>query len=308
MTYNNDSSGNLNADRRFQYAQDLLAEKDFTSALDLLMQTAELIPNWAPLWFTTGETHAHLGQSELARDAFQKAFSLDPSDRLGAKLRISQITSTVTDDTMSPAYVAALFDQYADRFDEHLIKALNYRGPEIIFEALRNHCEKVNRNFHFNHAADLGCGTGLMAKKLLNNVDAFYGVDLSEKMIKQAQKSGHYQEAFCEDIVSFLSYKPRQSFELLVAADVLVYISSLIPLFKEASQAMSKGGLFAFTVQSKDGTGYNLGPDMRYHHSADYIEKTAFSVGLKIAHLSDCVTRLDAGKPVSSLVAILSAV
>jgi predicted TPR repeat methyltransferase len=306
MANNNDSSGDLNADRRFQYALELIADKDFASALDLLTQTVELIPNWPPLWFTRGETLAHLEELELAKEAFQRAIVLDPSDRLGAKLRIAKITGVTTDTVMSPAFIAALFDQYAERFDEHLTKALHYRGPEIVFEALQSHCAETNRNFHFKRAADLGCGTGLMAEKLLYNVDVFSGVDLSEKMIRQAQKSGYYNETDCGDIVGFLSHKPRQSFDLLIAADVLVYISALTPLFEKASQGMTRNGLFAFTVQSKEGTDYQLGPDMRYHHSAEYIEKIAHKVGLKVARLNECVTRFDAGKPVPSLVVVLS--
>ncbi len=35
---------------------------------------------------------------------------------------------------MTPAYVAALFDDYAPRFEAHLTQALAYRGPQILSE------------------------------------------------------------------------------------------------------------------------------------------------------------------------------
>src|SRR5205085_510552 len=57
---------------------------------------------------------------------------------------------------MSPAYVRALFDQYAPRFDEAL-KGLAYGGPARLREA----DAKARPDITFDHMLDLGCGTGL---------------------------------------------------------------------------------------------------------------------------------------------------
>jgi predicted TPR repeat methyltransferase len=310
VVFNTDSSGDLNADRRYEYAQALIAEKDFETALDLLKQTAELVPHWPPLWFTMGETYLQLKQSDLAVGAFEKVLSLDPSDRLGAGLRLEHLHGDKRDKTrshsMSHAFVATLFDQYADRFDTHLTKALQYEGPAILFKALEDHCALAHRKFHFTQAADLGCGTGLMGEKLTKNVDRLFGVDLSEKMVSHALKSGFYDDVVCGDIVSTLAARQTSVLDLLIAADVLVYIGELEPLFTQAKRSLGSTGLFAFTVQSMLGAGYRLGPDMRYHHSADYIRHTAKAAGLGVETLVECVTRFDAGKPVPGFVVILT--
>jgi predicted TPR repeat methyltransferase len=301
------SSGNLIADRRYDYAQGLIAEKDHAAALDLLEQTAELVPTWAPIWFALGEIHQQLHQNEQATKAFERAQSLDPMDHLGASLRIAQIKGGAADQAMSPAYVAALFDQYADRFDDHLTKTLNYQGPEILFAELQNFCVQNKRQFRFDRALDLGCGTGLMAARLKANVDHFVGIDLSEQMIVHAQKSGYYSEARCADILDYLTQSPSASFNLLIAADVLVYVGSFSDIFNEAKRVLATNGLFAFTVQAYDSDHFKLGHDLRYHHSMAYIKNCADAADLEVKTISPCVTRHDAGQPVPGFVVLLEA-
>jgi predicted TPR repeat methyltransferase len=300
------TSGNLIADRRYEYAQSLLAENDFATALDLLQQTTELIPNWAPLWFTIGETYLNLEQPDMAIEAFQHAKMFEPTDRLGAGLRIARITGSETNQAMSPEYVAALFDQYADRFDTHLTQALQYRGPEILFQSLHQYCSEKNQNFHFDRAVDLGCGTGLMAAKLWKSIDTFFGVDLSKLMVDQAKKSGFYSEVFCTDIVDYLVRATSRIFDLLIAADVLVYVSDLEPVFNQAARTLTSDGILAFTVQSTEGDAYKLGNDLRYHHSEHYLRQAASKAGLRAELITPCVTRQDAGHPVPGFVVILS--
>ena len=49
------SSGDLMADRRFEFARDLQLKGDLPAAADLLMQAIELAPNFTSAWFTLGE-------------------------------------------------------------------------------------------------------------------------------------------------------------------------------------------------------------------------------------------------------------
>ena len=49
------SSGDLMADRRFEFARDLQLKGDLAAAADLLLQAIELAPNFASAWFTLGE-------------------------------------------------------------------------------------------------------------------------------------------------------------------------------------------------------------------------------------------------------------
>ncbi len=54
------SSGDLLADRRFEFARDLQLKGDLPAAADLLEQAIELAPNFTSAWFTLGEIRQQL--------------------------------------------------------------------------------------------------------------------------------------------------------------------------------------------------------------------------------------------------------
>jgi len=67
------SSGDLVADRRFDFARDLQLKGDLVAAADLLLQSTELAPGFASAWFTMGEIRERLGDRDAAIAAFRKA-------------------------------------------------------------------------------------------------------------------------------------------------------------------------------------------------------------------------------------------
>ncbi len=66
------SSGNLIADRRYQWALDHAARGDFPAAADVLVQTLELAPAFATAWFALGAIRDRLGDRAGAVAAFPK--------------------------------------------------------------------------------------------------------------------------------------------------------------------------------------------------------------------------------------------
>src|SRR5215472_9457348 len=60
------SSGDLLADRRYEFARDLQLKGDLPAAADLLEQAVELAPNFPSAWFTLGEIREQLNQHEAA--------------------------------------------------------------------------------------------------------------------------------------------------------------------------------------------------------------------------------------------------
>ncbi|MGL4635999.1 MAG: methyltransferase domain-containing protein [Beijerinckiaceae bacterium] len=298
------SSGDLRADRRYEYARAALEERDGAAAVDLFRQTLELAPNWPPAHFGLGEALILSGDKEAAVAAFQKTLLLAPDDVLGSGLRLARLGFRTDKNAMTPDYVAALFDQYADRFDDHLVKALDYRGPEIIMAALASACAQQNRDFRFPTVMDLGCGTGLMARTIAPRAITIDGIDLSPAMVNAAENTGLYRGVWVGDVVDSLTQNASH-YTLVLAADVLVYIGDLQPLFRKVSDSLEASGLFAFTVQSHERDGFVLGADLRYHHSESSLRTWASKAGLSVLHCTPCVTRQDAGKPVPGLVVVL---
>src|SRR5215467_10884585 len=85
------SSGDLVADRRYEFARDLQLKGDLPAAADLLEQAIELAPKFTSAWFTLGKLRQEIGQRDAAIAAFRVARDLDPEDQHGASLHLMQL-------------------------------------------------------------------------------------------------------------------------------------------------------------------------------------------------------------------------
>src|ERR1700759_1997819 len=214
------SSGDLVADRRFEFARDLQLKGDLAAAADLLAQATELAPNFASAWFRLGEIRLQLGQRDEAVTAFRQARATDRDDRHGAGLRLMRLGAGRVA-ALPPAHVQTLFDQYAPRFEAALVGDLGYRGPALLFKAVLSVRSAARKPAFFKCAIDLGCGMGLAAATFAGDVDRFIGIDLSPRMIERARGSGLYAEREVADMVQGLRRKPDASADLILAADAM---------------------------------------------------------------------------------------
>jgi predicted TPR repeat methyltransferase len=299
------SSGDLLADRRFEFARDLQLKGDLVAAADLLLQAIELAPKFTSAWFTLGQIRAELGEHDAAIAAFLSARATDPDDRHGASVWLMRLGAKDLS-AMPRGYVQTLFDQYAPRFEAALLGDLDYRAPRLLFKAVLVARASAKKPAFFKRAIDLGCGTGLGAAAFAKNVDHFIGVDLSPGMIEQARITGLYAALEVADMVEGLRERPEASAELVLAADAMVYVSDLAPVLREVKRVLTQGGLVAFTVETHTGDGVIIGEGLRYAHGADYIRKTVAAGGLALAHLEPASPRTEDNEPVRGLVVVAS--
>jgi predicted TPR repeat methyltransferase len=297
------SSGDLMADRRFDFARDLQLKGDLVAAADLLLQAIELAPGFASAWFTLGQIREQLGERDAAIAAFRHAVIADPDDRHGAKLRLMLLGAEQLSD-MPPAYVRALFDQYAPKFETALVDDLGYRGPALLFKAVLSARAAVHKPAFFKRAIDLGCGTGLAAAAFAKEVDEFIGIDLSPRMIERARVTGLYAELEVTEMVQGLLGRGDASADLILAADAMVYVADLAPVLTEAKRVLVPGGLLAFTVETHGGEGVLLGEGLRYAHGAGHVRRAIENAGLKLSRLEDLSARNEDNAPVPGLVAV----
>ena len=297
------SSGDLVADRRFDFARDLQLKGDLAAAADLLLQATELAPGFASAWFTLGEIREQLGEHDAAIAAFRKAQQTDPEDRHGASLRLMLLGAEKLSG-MPPAYVRALFDQYAPKFESALVDDLGYRGPALLFKAVLATRHAVRKPAFFKRAIDLGCGTGLAASAFASEVDHFIGIDLSPRMIEKARATGLYAELEVADMLEGLRSKPEASANLALAADAMVYVPELAPLLREVRRVLAPGGLLAFTVETHGGDGIVLGEGLRYAHGADYVRAAIGEAGLALSLIEQLSARNEDNVPVPGLVVV----
>jgi predicted TPR repeat methyltransferase len=299
------SSGDVRADRRYEYARAAFDEGDFEAAADLARQVLELAPAFAPAHALLGRALSELGAGAQAVEALRQAVTLEPEDALGVRVDLARLGALAPGEAITDGYVRALFDDYAPRFDRHLTKSLAYRGPELIADALRRACSKRLRDFRFGPALDLGCGTGLMAQALDGLCSSVEGVDLSPRMLERAGRTKLYDALQEGELVSFLKERRAGEADLVVAADVFVYMAALDGAFREARRVLKREGLFAFTVQAHDGEGFILGADARYAHGEAYLRALAQATGFTIVILEQVSTREDRSVPVPGFLAVL---
>jgi len=290
------SSGDLLADRRADYAEMLFASADHAAAAELMLGAMELAPGWALGWFRLGEMAEAAGNGAQAVEAWRMALKLDPADRAGAALKLELAGALPPSAAPPGAFVEALFDQYAGSFDESLVERLAYRVPELLFEAIRSLGP-------FDVAIDLGCGTGLMGEKLRPIVAELSGYDISAAMLKKAEAKKVYDRLEKADLQSLLL--PPGSADLIVAADVFMYVGALDRVVPMAADALKPGGVFAFSVERHDGDeSFVLRESRRYAHSETYLRTALTASGFAVQSIGRQTIRMDRGSAIEGLIVV----
>lgn len=300
------TSGDLQADRRFEYAGGLAEDGDLIAAIDLLEQTLPLTPHWPVLPFTLGKYYKAAGDEARAIEHFEHSRTLDPDDHQGAALELERLGLTVIEDIMPPAFVETLFDQYADHFDDHLVGALDYAVPEMIAQAARQYYMPQNPV----RILDLGCGTGLAGEHLKPLASYLEGIDLSTRMLDQARQKDLYDKLEQGELVDYLK-QSAAPFDLIIAADVLSYFGALESVFEAAAPRLNPGGHFIFSVQALPNpppdpaqTNYHLGSARRFSHAKAYITRAIEASGLEPASIKHVTLRKDEGEDVSGYLVV----
>jgi predicted TPR repeat methyltransferase len=292
------SSGNLLADRRFEFAQALAERGELEAAADLMAQTVALSPAFASAWFALGDLQERLGQPAQAENSFREALRHEPADRHGATLRLARLG--VAAPAMPSAYVETLFDQYADRFDHALVDGLAYRGPALLRAAIERASPPSRR---FAHMLDLGCGTGLAGEAFRHMTERMSGVDLSAGMLAAARAKNLYVDLAQADLAAFLAGS-RERYDLVIAADVFAYLADLAPVCAAVAGVLAPAGLFGFSVETHAGDGVVLGEKLRYAHGGAHVRAALASAKFSVIEMEPASTRNEAGVPVAGLVVV----
>lgn len=297
------SSGDLIADRRFEWARDREGKGDLRGAVDLIGQTLEIAPGYASAWFVLGGLQEKLGDRAAAIHAYHKACDADPHDILGAALNLMRLGAEVTEE-MPAAYVRHLYDHYASTFEESLERRLGYCGPALLRALVEKVCDERGRRATFDAMLDLGCGTGLAGAAFRPIVKQLTGVDLSSRMIALAARKDIYDRLFESDMSRFLASETESGvqYDLAVAADVFIYIADLAPVMAAIARSLAPRGLFVFTVETHDGAGAILGQKLRYAHGEQHVRLALTAGGFEVCCLEYAPIRTENGIPAPGLI------
>jgi len=308
-------------------AQALTNLGDFPGAANAFAEAARRQPDDLPLRLKFGQAKflASVLRGQLADglEAYREAVGADPENREKlirdafhilsgygheeAAIRLGEIHRSENPDdaiqtyllaalkheplTQAPEdYIVSYFDKFADTFDNQLVEILDYHGPEKLHALLAAHRAQPAR------ILDLGCGTGLAGPLLKAPGRILTGVDLSTRMLEKAAARDVYDQLVTSEAIAFLAQR-EQPFDLIFAADFLVYVGDLSAFVHHTARLLGQGGLLALTIETTDAQTYRLLPSGRFAHRPGYIEELAR--GAFILRRQEATTiRLEANRPV----------
>lgn len=260
----------------------------FDDAAASLERAVELTPDDAAAHENLGAVFRDQRRLPEAAAAFQRALDLDPSRRRLGHL-IAAYTGRATD-AAPDYYVADLFDGVAEDFDDHLVNALGYRTPATLTRLL----SASLGDRRFGRVLDLGCGTGLAGVELAPTAAELWGVDLSHKMLDQARARGLYHRLEAMSIEEFLEGE-NAVFDLVVAADVLVYVGNIARCFALVRRRSRPGAYFVFSTEIAEAGDFVLYPTGRYGHARGYVERVASETGFTVIRAAQEPLRMENG-------------
>jgi len=95
-------------------------------------------------------------------------------------------------------------------------------------------------------------------------------------------------------------------FDIVLAADVFVYIGDLSLIFSMLKTSIRHNGIFAFTVEDQnDNAEYILQTTGRYAHSVNYITQLCQQFGFTIKANDAITPRWQAGTPIAGRLFVL---
>lgn len=315
---------------RLAYASALDAAGDKPGALAAARETALLNPGIAAAVLGLGKALLKAEQLPTAIAEFQRALRLDPdldearlllgcawlaageADKAleafavlppgtpGLAEKVAQAETIRMRPRSDAGYVRHLFDQFSADYDARMLSQLSYRAPQIL-RRLADLTMPGRKNLA---VLDLGCGTGLSGAAFKDLAARLDGIDLSPAMIEKARGRGIYDFLVVADIENALA-SAAGCYDLVLAADTLVYLGALEATMQGVARALKADGFFLFTVEKKEGEGFELGPKRRWRHSESYLRALALADGLDIAGLLTCNPRTEAGTPVEGLAVAL---
>ena len=263
-------------------------------ALNSYKKAIEIQPHYTSAHLNLGISLQKQERFREAEKHYNKVLEIQPDNKAAIFMRQSMGLSKAPD-AAPVEHVRSIFDRCAENFEKILVKDLEYKTPERLFELVQPHLtEKMN-------ILDLGCGTGLGARLYKPFAKTITGVDVSSKMLEKAAEKEVYSRLEIFDILQEWNFSRK--FDLIYSSDVFVYFGTLDAIINSASLCLVDDGILAFSVELLEDNSleYQLFPSGRYAHSQAYIKKCLNRHGFQLIENTEADIRKQSGKHVKGL-------
>jgi len=245
-----------------------------------------------------GNVRLALKDFEAAIADYDRALAVQPNFELAAENRGHALLGLGRATRCPPLFLRRMFDDVSTEFERNM-EGLSYRAHLQLRELATL---VLPPGLGLLRILDLGSGTGLVGEafKDLAAKGRLDGIDISPRMIDEARKRGIYGRLILGDIETVLTaYMPY--YDLVLAADTMIYMGDLAVTFAGVSRCLAPDGFLLFSVEKKDGEGWEQTQANRFRHSEAYLREQAASVGLSFVGTMECTLRYEAGAAVAGI-------
>ena len=242
--------------------------------------------------------HATVGELDEAAGVLREWLEEEPGNPVALHM-LAACSGHDVPPRASDQFVERTFDGFAASFESKL-QQLSYRAPLLIAAQLEASGTAAAGRLD---VLDAGCGTGLCGPLVAPYARRLTGVDLSSGMLARAEEKRTYDALIKSELTDYLRGNP-EAFDLIVAADALVYFGDLASVLASAARALRPDGLLIFTLEhapeSSGAADYRLEFHGRYSHTVEYVEGLLAAFALEPT-ITRAELRLEGGVPVDGL-------
>ena len=257
-------------------------------------------PSFGPALVNRGNALVALGRHEEGIAAYDAALALNPGSQDIIENRDNALFQLGRAARCPPGYMRRLFDEFSVDYDLRMLDELGYRAHLHVRTMFDRVMPNAKGPFQI---LDLGSGTGLVgdAFRDVSRSGRLEGIDLSPLMNEAARQRGVYDELVLGDLETYLA-TPGPSYDLMLAADTMIYIGDLTTAFAGVARRLVPGGTFIFAVEANEGEGWEQTQANRFRHNVGYIRTETTRAGLEFVDMMEAPLRNEAGAAVQGLI------
>ncbi len=270
----------------------------FRDAVAAFQKAISLHPGHISALFNLGALELRLGNRNEAAGLLEKVLDLD-SNNESARYLLQGLGRLPAPEAAPVGHVKKVFDDCAEKFEQVLVRRLQYRTPEALYQLVSPHLGSGL------NILDLGCGTGLGADLYRPHAALLAGMDASERMLGVAERKNIYDRLFCADILSPWDLDGLL-FHLIYSSDVFVYFGSLDTVLAEMHRNVAAEGVVAFSVEILNSSSqpFMLQESGRFAHSPAYVMDRVAAAGFYFVDSAETVLRKEQGEDVQGLLVV----
>ncbi|GAB4397016.1 MAG: hypothetical protein OHK0048_03850 [Rhodoferax sp.] len=283
-----------NAALQRQLSRALMAMGDGEGAVELLTDLISQHPDVPSLRLDRVRAYLAAEQFDLALQDASALCDAEPDNTVYVFFKA--LAQQQTPSTQPAALIERVFQDAAVGYDTLMVDNLRYLLPDAVAAQMVTWYPERDAD-----VLDLGCGTGLLGRRLAPWKGAVVGADVSRPMLEQAQRLGGYDKLYAVNLLDALRETPSEHYDVITLLDVLGFAGSLDAVLPGALRILTPGGRLVFTFQEPEPGQEGdlvLDKNLVYRHKLARVQEQVAQAGFVETSVTPFKLRIEQGAPV----------